>query len=196
MAGAKTKTKPRTRRKTAAAKPVVRRRRPVKEHGTEAGYGQGCRCEKCTRAASQARMARQARATRAVTLEQLQRELAELQKTVPVPGKRVAIAPELRTAYVEARAAADAAERDLLRAELELKRAAVDADVLTVHGRPFATWELFTRTFFDTASFRKAHPAMWEKFQREGATRRFIVSQFAATPPQRKARAVVRGQRR
>lgn len=194
----KRKTKPRTRKAAAPKTAAARRRRAVKEHGTEAGYRAGCRCDECTHAATEARNARKDRKTRTTTLEHLQRELRELQATEPLPGKRAPVDPELYREYVEARAAADAAERDLLHAELALKRAMVaeQADRFTVKGRTVGTWELFTRTFFDTAAFRKAHPALWEKFQRDGGTRRFIVTMFAATPPQRKARAVVRGQRR
>jgi predicted phage-related endonuclease len=195
-ARAKTKTKPRARKRATAPRATVRRRRPVKQHGTEAGYRAGCKCDRCRAAATAARRERQERATRGQTLERLQHELKTLQNLATVPGLRAAVPRETYDAYVAARVASDAAALELLRAELELKRAIGDAEIFTVDRHRVGTWETFTRTFFDTARFRKEHPAQYERYQREGTTRRFSVDRFASTPPERRVRARVRGQQR
>lgn len=189
------KRKTRAKAKTQA-RPARRRRAAVKQHGTETGYGQGCRCDECTAASTAGRVARRARKDRELSLKALGEELKALQETETVPGKRVAVPPELAEEYQQLRAAHDATGRDLLKAELAIKRLAGDAEVLTVKGREWGTWERVTRRFFDRDRFIEDHPAMFEKYQHERSTRRFIVRQYAATPPQRRTRAFIRRQRR
>ncbi len=174
-----------------------RRRRTTRpQHGTEAEYRRGCGCELCRAAATAAREARKARKDREAELEATKRELEHLQLTAPVPGKVADVPRETYVAYVVARQAADELELSLLRAELAFKRAIADAEIIRVGRRRVGTWATFRRTFFDSQAFRAKHPALWDRFQRQGETRRFVISMFAATPPARRARAGAKGQRR
>lgn len=122
--------------------------------------------------------------------------LAKLQETKPKAGTSANVPRELYTTYVTARQAAAESELALLEAELALKLAVGDAETIKVAGRKVGTWGLHARTFFDSQAFRARHAALWAKFQRPGQHRRFVISQFAATPPARRAKAAQRGARR
>lgn len=172
------------------------RRTTKPQHGTESEYRRGCRCELCTAAMTAARRARQDRADRAQALEQARRELAALQKTPAQAGKVADVSRDVYLEYVVARQDADEAEKRLLLAELAFKQEIGDAEIVRVGRRRVATWGTFARTFFDQATFRAKHPGLWDRFQRTGTTRRFVVTMFAATPPQRRARAAAKGARR
>lgn len=172
------------------------RRRRTRHHGTEAEYRRGCRCEPCKTAATEARKARADRRTLERNLEQAHRELAALQKIPAVAGLTVAVEPEVFDRYVEARREHERTAAALALAELELKRLIGSASVVRCRGRLVATWAMHTRTFFDGASFREAHGALWSKFQRQGEVRQFRPVAFAATPPARAARATAKGKRR
>lgn len=180
----------------AAARPTRRKRQTRAQHGTEAEYRRGCGCELCKAAASTARAARKARGDREREIANVHGKLKRLQSTEPVAGKVANVDRETYSRYVAARQAAAEAELALLEAELAIKTAIGDAETVKVNGRKVGTWAMHARTFFDSAAFRAKHPALWERFQRPGKHRRFVVSQFAATPPARRAKAAQRGARR
>lgn len=172
------------------------RRRTKPQHGTESEYRRGCRCDLCKSAMTAARRARGERQARVKDLEQVHRELTQLQHTAVVAGAVADVPRETFEAYVQARTERDEAERSYLRAELELKRAIGDAEIIRVGRRRIGTWAMHQRRFFDSAAFRKRHPQLWDRFQRDGEHRRFVISMFAATPPARRARATLKGVRR
>jgi len=172
------------------------RRRSRAQHGTEGEYRRGCRCELCTAASSAARRGRQDRQDREREIAEAKRELELLQRTTPIAGKGASVPRETFVRYVAARQAVAECELTLLEAELEIKRAIGDAEIIRVNGRRVGTWAAFRRTFFDSEGFRAKHPALWDRFQRQGETRRFVIAMFAATPPARRARAGARGAKR
>lgn len=172
------------------------RRRTKPQHGTESEYRRGCRCDLCRSAMSSARKARADRQTRAADLERVHRELEQLQKVEPVAGEVADVSRDTFEEYVQARTERDAAERRYLVAALELKRAVGSAEIIRVGRRRVGTWAVSKRTFFDSERFREKHPQLWKRFQRPGASRRFVIFMFAATPPARRARATFKGARR
>ncbi len=181
---------------TTTKRPPRRRRHTRPQHGTEAEYRRGCGCDLCRSAATAARRARADRKARELDLARAQAELDALQRLETVAGQVADVERESFEEYVQARTDHDEALRRLLVAELELKRAIGPAEIIRVRGRRVGTWARHPRRFFDQAAFREKHPAIFERFQRETTTRRFIVSMFAATPPQRRARAQFKRKRR
>lgn len=172
------------------------RRRTHPQHGTEGEYRRGCRCDLCRSAMSSARRARADRQTRAGDLERIHKELEQLQRTETVAGEVADVPREVFEEYVQARTERDEAERRYLAAELALKQAVGTAEIIRVGRRRVGTWARSSRTFFDSATFRTKHPGLWARYQREGATRRFVISMFSATPPARRARAAYKGAKR
>lgn len=171
-------------------------RRTKPQHATEGEYRRGCRCDLCRSAMSSARRARAERQARVADLERVHRELEQLQRSAVVAGQVVDVARHVFEEYVQARIERDESERRYLIAELALKRAIGSAEIIRVGRRRVGTWSLQERRFFNSAAFRAKHPQLWERFQRDGAARRFVINMFAATPPARRARATFKGARR
>lgn len=177
------------------------RRTTTAAHGTEGEYRRGCRCDLCRQASTAARAARNERHVREREIESAQAELEQLQKMTTEPGAVATVERDTFDEYVHARQEHDEAWRRLLLAELELKRAVGPAEIIRVvtpGGRVHrvGTWAVHPRRFLDQAALKAKHPAIAERFMKVSQSRRFVISMFAATPPQRKARATAKGVRR
>lgn len=172
------------------------RRTTAPQHGTESEYRRGCRCDLCRSAMTSARRARAERQTREQDLGRAKLELERLQKLETVAGQVADVPRDVFEEYVQSRTEHDEALRRLLVAELALKQAVGPAEIIRVGRRRIGTWASKERRYFNQAAFREKHPALFERFQTTSASRRFVMHMFAATPPQRRARALYKGKRR